>query len=86
MGVYMLNVYCRVACVLCATLISLPALSQELSGWSDKTICRLAANQPDEALYQQEVITRVLDCADYKVVKPSIVIPKNKNKSAGSSY
>ncbi len=67
-------------------MIAKPDLSQVISGWSDKPICRLAANQPDEALYQQEVITRVLDCADYKVVKPSIVIPKNKNKSAGSSY
>jgi len=80
----MLNIHCRLACLLCVTLIAKPVLSQDISGWSDKTICRLAANQPDEALYQQEVITRVLDCADYKVVKPSIVIPKNK--SAGSSY
>ena len=82
----MLNIHCRLACLLCVTLIAKPVLSQDISGWSDKTICRLAAKQADEALYQQEVITRVLDCADYKVVKPSIVIPKNKNKSAGSSY
>ena len=82
----MLNIHCRLACLLCVTLIAKPVLSQDISGWSDKTICRLAANQPEEALYQQEVITRVLDCADYKVVKPSIVIPKNNNKSAGSSY
>jgi predicted type IV restriction endonuclease len=82
----MLNIHCRLACLLCVTLIAKPVLSQDISGWSDKTICRLAANQPDETLYQQEVITRVLDCADYKVVKPSIVTPKNKNKSAGSSY
>jgi hypothetical protein len=60
----MLNIHCRLACLLCVTLIAKPVLSQDISGWSDKTICRLAANQPDEALYQQEVITRVLDCAD----------------------
>ena len=81
MGVYMLNVYCRVACVLCATLISLPALSQELSGWSDKTICRLASNQPDEPLYLQEVIKRALVCADYPLVNPSVVVPKHSNSS-----
>ena len=82
----MLNFLCRMACLLSVTLMAQPVLSQDISGWSDKTICRLAANQPDEALYQQEVITRQLECGDYKVVKPSIVIPKNKNKSAGSSY
>ena len=72
------------ACLLSVTLMAQPVLSEDISGWSDKTICRLASNQPDEALYQQEVITRQLECGDYKVVKPSIVIPKNK--SAGSSY
>ena len=79
----MLNFLCRMACLLSVTLMAQPVLSQDMSGWSDKTICRLAANQPDEALYQQEVITRVLDCADYKVVKPSGLIPKS---SSGSGY
>ena len=82
----MLNFLCRMACLLGVTLIAQPVLSQDISGWSGKTICRLASNQPDEAFYQQEVITRQLEFCDYKVVKPSIVIPKNKNKSAGSSY
>jgi len=80
----MLNFLCRMACLLSVTLMSQPVLSEDISGWSDKTICRLASNQPDEALYQQEVITRQIECGDSKVVKPSIVIPKNK--SAGSSY
>ena len=79
----MLNFLCRMACLLSVTLMAQPVLSQDMSSWSDKTICRLAANQPDEALYQQEVITRVLDCADYKVVKPSALIPKS---SSGSGY
>ena len=79
----MLNFLCRMACLLSVTLMAQPVLSQDMSGWSDKTICRLAANQPDEALYLQEVITRVLDCADYKVVKPSALIPKS---SSGSGY
>ena len=79
----MLNIHCRLACLLGVTLVAQPVLSQDISGWSDKTICRLAANQPDEALYQQEVITRVLDCTDYKVVKPSAPIPK---PSSGSGY
>ena len=79
----MLNFLCRMACLLSVTLMAQPVLSQDISGWSDKTICRLASNQPDEALYQQEVITRILDCADYKVVKPSALIPK---PSSGSGY
>lgn len=79
----MLNFLCRMACLLSVTLMAQPVLSQDMSDWSDKTICRLAANQPDEALYQQEIITRVLDCADYKVVKPSALIPKS---SSGSGY
>ena len=83
MGVNMLNIHCRLACLLSVTLVAQPVLSQDISSWSDKTICRLAANQPDEGLYQQEVITRLLDCADYKVVKPSALIPK---PSSGSGY
>lgn len=79
----MLIFLCRMACLLSVTLMAQPVLSQDISGWSDKTICRLASNQPDEALYQQEVITRILDCADYKVVKPSALIPK---PSSGSGY
>ena len=81
MGVYMLNVYCRVACVLCATLISLPSFSQELSGWSDKTICRLASYQPDEPLYLQEVTKRALSRADYPLVNPSVVVPSHSYSS-----
>jgi len=79
----MLNFYCQVACVLSATLMSLPALSQDFSGWSDQTICRLASNQPDEPLYLQEVIARALVCADYPLVNPSVIIPKH---STGSGY
>ena len=82
----MLNVHCRIAFLLSVTLIAQPVLSQDISGWSDKTVCRLASNQPDEALYQQEVITRQLECGDYQVIKPNIVIPKNKNGSGGSGY
>jgi hypothetical protein len=61
--------------------MSLPALSQELSGWSDKTICRLASNEPDEPLYLQEVITRALVCADYPLINPIVVVPKDSNSS-----
>jgi hypothetical protein len=61
--------------------MSLPALSQELSGWSDKTICRLASNQPNEPLYLQEVIARALVCADYPLINPIVVVPKDSNSS-----
>ena len=41
LGVVKLNLYIRVVCLLCASLVATHALSQDISGWSDKTVCRL---------------------------------------------
>ena len=37
-------------------------MSQELSGWSDKTVCRLAKATPDNIDYQTELTKRGLSC------------------------
>ena len=39
------------------------ALSQDLSGWSDKTVCRQLLNNPDNTDYLEEADSRSLDCA-----------------------
>ncbi|WP_443641777.1 VCBS repeat-containing protein [Candidatus Njordibacter sp. Uisw_039] len=37
-------------------------MSQDVSGWSDKTICRLAKATPDNVEYQAELTSRGLSC------------------------
>jgi len=39
-----------------------PALSQGMSGWSDKTVCRLLLSKPDAPAYIEESTTRGLKC------------------------
>ena len=41
LGVVKLNFYIRVVCLLCASFMTANAFAQDLSGWSDKTVCRL---------------------------------------------
>ena len=38
------------------------ALSQDMKGWSDKTVCRLAKTTPDNIYYQAESTRRGLSC------------------------
>ena len=79
----MFNFCFRGLCLLSALLITTHVLSQDISGWSDKTICRLAANQQDNPQFLQEVKKRELSCADYKVIKPNVAVPETSN---GSGY
>ena len=61
----MLNFCIRVVCLLTASLMATHALSQDLSGWSDKTVCRLASSQRDDPqypLYLIEAKNRELNC------------------------
>ena len=58
-----MNFFCRIVCVLIASLMATHALSQDLSGWSDKTVCRQLLNNPDNTDYAQEADSRSLDCA-----------------------
>jgi hypothetical protein len=69
-----MNFYCRVVCVLIASLMATHALSQDLSGWSDKTVCRLAKATPDNVEYQAELTSRGLSCGG-----------SNKKSSSASS-
>ena len=59
----------RVVCLLTASLMATHVLSQDLSGWSDKTVCRLVESDGG-AVYVEEATNRGLDCkAPIKAVK-----------------
>ena len=60
--VVVLNLCIRVVCLLSVSLIATHAVSQDLSGWSDKTVCRLASSQQDDPQYLQEAKVRGLAC------------------------
>jgi hypothetical protein len=57
-----MNSCIRIVCVLISSLIATHALSQDMSGWSDKTVCRLAQAQQDSVEYQFEMKQRGLNC------------------------
>ena len=59
----------RVFLILTASLMATHALSQGMSGWSDKTVCRLVESD-GSAAYVEEASSRGLDCkAPIKAVK-----------------
>jgi hypothetical protein len=64
-----MNFYRRIVCALIASLMATHALSQDLSGWSDKTVCRLASSQQDDPQYLQEAKNRGLSCGDNIAIK-----------------
>ena len=74
LGVVKLNLYIKVICLLCASLVATHALSQDISGWSDKTICRLVESDGGAA-YLEEVTMRGIDCE-----LPTIIVA-NRNQS-----
>ena len=47
-------------CFILAGVIAAEASAQDMSGWSDKTVCRLLLSKPDEPTYLEEVISRFL--------------------------
>ena len=58
------KIFCiRIACLLAASLMASHALSQDLSGWSDKTVCRLVISQQDDPQYLEEAKNRGLSCS-----------------------
>jgi len=70
LGVVELNFCIRVVCLLTASLMATHALSQDMSGWSDKTVCRLLLSTPDEPAYVEESTSRSLSCVSaQKVIK-----------------
>ena len=62
LGVAMLNFCIRAVCLLTASLMAAHALSQDISGWSDKTVCRLLLSKPDMLVYSEEAASRNLVC------------------------
>ena len=57
--------YCRVPIILSASLslLTLLVLATDMSGWSDKAVCRLVAGQADNAVYLAEAQRRELGCS-----------------------
>ena len=56
-----MNFCLRLVCLLIAFLMATNALSQDLSGWSDKTVCRLVKSDVGTA-YVEEATSRGLGC------------------------
>ena len=57
-----MNTCIKMACFLTASLMAAHALSQDMSGWSDKTVCRLLLSEPDTLAYFEESASRSLSC------------------------
>jgi len=78
LGVVELNFYIRIVCFLCASFMAVNALAQDLSGWSDKTVCRLVESDGDAA-YVEEANSRGLECkTPIKTSKAKPTKPKSK--------
>jgi hypothetical protein len=71
--------YIRIIFVLTASLMATPVLSQNISGWSDKTVCRLASSQQDDPQYLQEAKNRGLNCGGGSA---AVVVSGNKTESS----
>jgi hypothetical protein len=52
----------RYFCFICASLLATQVFAADMSGWSDKTVCRLAKATPDNAEFQTELTKRNLIC------------------------
>ena len=71
-----MNAGFRYFCFVCASLLATQVFAQDMSGWSDKTVCRLLAQSPDNAEYIDESTKRQLQC-ELPVSKP---IPKTTSE------
>ena len=79
LGVVIMKFYIRVVCLLCVSLMAAHTLAQDLSGWSDKTVCRLVESNGDVA-YVEEATSRGLECnAPIKTSKTKPTKPKSKS-------
>ena len=65
-----MNSCIRIVCVLISSLMATHALSQDLSGWSDKTVCRLVESDGG-ATYVEEANSRGLECKASIKAKPT---------------
>ena len=78
-----MNFCLRLVCLLTASLMAIHALSQDLSGWSDKTLCRLASSQQDDPQYLQEATERGISCGN-GATKSASKASKNSTKQQAS--
>jgi hypothetical protein len=85
LGVVMLNFYIRAVLILTASLMATHALSQDMRGWSDKTVCRLLIEDPDNTDYFQEAEWRGLDCASSKGNATKVTEENAKSDAIGSA-
>ena len=77
-----MNSCIRIVCVLISSLMATHALAQDLSGWSDKTVCRLVESDGG-ATYVEEANSRGLECkAQIKVTKSESSKPKSSESKS----
>ena len=66
----------RYLCFIYVSLLATQVFAQGLSGWSDKTVCRLVKSQPNNSEYNNEAERRKLNCSTN-----SASIKKSSSKS-----
>ena len=57
----MFHLSTRAICLVSASLLAMHAFSQDISNWTDKTVCRLVESDAG-AIYLEEAISRDLAC------------------------
>lgn len=74
--------HCRIPVVLLvsaiAAALTLPVLAADMSGWSDKSVCRLVTTTVDNAVYLAEAQRRQLNCGAGAKVSSSKQQPGQK--------
>ena len=75
----------RIIFVLTASLMATHALSQDLSGWSDKTVCRQLLNNPDNTDYLEEAKNRGLSCGSAATKNTSKATTNSTKQKASKS-
>ena len=71
----------QIVFVLIASSVATHAVSQDLSGWSDKTLCRLALSQQGDLQYLQEAKKRGLSCGNELARIPSLTTKINSSST-----
>lgn len=68
----MLKPWIQIIYALAATLLATHVHSQNLSSWSDKTICRLVSTEQKKPQFLQEAKKRELNCVRHIVIKTTV--------------
>jgi len=68
----MLKPCLKIIYLLAATLLATHVHSQDLSSWSDKTICRLVSTEQKKPQFLQEAKKRELNCVRHIVIKTTV--------------